>query len=490
MREPRDAARNCYNRAYFDPVTSALITGLKVPSMAKIFPFLALRYDASKVSVAEVVTQPYDKISPAMQERYYNANPYNLVRIILGKAEPGDGPAQNVYTRAAGFLRDWKAEGVLVPDTKPSIYLYTQTFTVPGDTSGTKYERRGFIAAGQLEEYDQKIVFRHEQTLSKPKADRLSLLRATHAHFGQIFMLYSDPAGEVDSMLTTAYPPDMEATDEYSVTHRLWKISGPSMIARVQTAMADKKLIIADGHHRYETALNHRDEMRQKYENAPNSPFERVMMTFVNMDSPGLVVLPTHRVVFGLDGFDVSALLPKLHKYFEINEVPLAKDLETDLAVLRDASSERTALLAVTAKATYLLRAHPVQESPFLSRQSAQLRALDVVQLHKLVLEEVLGMSEVDIRDQKYLKYVREAREAVTEIRNGANVAFLMNPVKMSQVRDIAFSGEVMPQKSTDFFPKLLSGLTIYSLEEAAQSALQPMERNDGASWEPVAGGS
>jgi uncharacterized protein (DUF1015 family) len=437
--------------------------------MANIFPFRALRYDASKVSVGEVVTQPYDKISPAMQDRYYNASPYNLVRIILGKKEPGDGAERNVYSRAAESLRQWESEGVLAQDAEPSIYLYTQTFTVPGDESGTRYERRGFIAAGQLEDYDRKVVFRHEQTLSKPKADRLNLLRATHAHFGQIFMLYSDPAGEVDSLLTTAHPPHVEVTDEYGVIHRLWRISGPSMIARVQAAMDDKKLIIADGHHRYETALNHRNEMREKYGDAPNSGYERVMMTFVNMDSPGLVVLPTHRVVFGLGGFDEAAMLTKLERYFNVEKLSAGDAIESEMAKLREAGRAQTALLAVTGKASYLLRARPEQKSEYLSGQSEQQRRLDVVQLHKLVLEETLNMSDEDIREQKYLKYVREAKDAVHEVRNGANVAFLMNPVRMSQVRDIAFGGEVLPQKSTDFFPKLLSGLTIYTLEEVSQ---------------------
>ena len=447
-------------------------TGRKAPRMANIFPFRALRYDASRVSVGDVVTQPYDKISASMQDRYYKASPHNLVRIILGKAEAGDDGERNVYRRAANSLRNWQSEGVLVQDAEPSIYLYMQTFRVPGDASRTHHERRGFIAAGQLEAYEQKVVFRHEQTLSKPKADRLNLLRATNAHFGQIFMLYSDPAGEVDSILATSRPPHVEVTDEYAVTHRLWRVSDPATIARVRAAMADKKLIIADGHHRYETALNYRNEMRQRYGDAPGAPYERVMMTFVNMDSPGLVVLPTHRVVFGLAGFDATAMLGKLEKYFDVEKLEHPERLESALAKLCEAGRSRTALLAVTANANYLLRARHEQESEFLTQQSAQQRALDVVQLHKLVLEDALDMSEEDIRDQKYLKYQREAQEAVEEVRNGANVAFLMNPVRISQVRDIAFSGEVLPQKSTDFFPKLLSGLTIYSLEEATQPAL------------------
>ncbi len=276
--------------------------------MAKIYPFRALRYDSAKVSPDQVVTQPYDKISPAMQDRYYAASPYNLVRIILGKAEPGDDEKSNVYSRAAANLEHWREAEVLVRDAEPSVYLYTQSFKVPGDPAGTRLERRGFIAAGQLEEYDKKIVFRHEQTLSKPKADRLNLLRATQSHFGQIFMLYSDPAGGVDATLRQSRPPDVEVTDEYDVIHRLWKISDTAIIAKVQAAMNDKKLIIADGHHRYETALNYRNDMRQRSGNNGNAPYERLMMTFVNMDSSGLVVLPTHRVVFGLDGFDVAAM--------------------------------------------------------------------------------------------------------------------------------------------------------------------------------------
>jgi uncharacterized protein (DUF1015 family) len=436
--------------------------------MAKIFPFRALRYDPTKVSPDQVVTQPYDKISPAMQDRYYAASPYNLVRIILGKAEPGDNEKSNIYSRAAANLQHWREAQVLVRDADPSIYLYTQTFKVPGDPAETRLERRGFIAAGQLEEYDKKVVFRHEQTLSKPKADRLNLLRATQSHFGQIFMLYSDPSDAVDATLRQSRPPDVEVTDEYDVIHRMWKVSDEATIARVRAAMDDKKLIIADGHHRYETALNYRNDMRRRSGNNGNAPYERLMMTFVNMDSPGLVVLPTHRVVFGLDGFDVAAMNAKLSQYFDVEDLGPTTDVKSAVYQLREAGKVRSALLAVTAKDAYLLRSHPTQESPALAGQSERQRGLDVVQLHKLVLEETLGMSEEDIRDQKHLKYVREAKDAVEEVQKGANVAFLMNPVRMEQVRDIAFGGEVLPQKSTDFFPKLLSGLTIYSLEDDA----------------------
>jgi len=442
--------------------------------MARIFPFRGLRYNPDKVKLAEVVTQPYDKITPAMQDRYYAANPYNLVRIILGKAQPGDGERENVYMRAAQYEEQWIADSALLPDAEPSVYLYTQNFSVSGGNSGESVERRGFIALGQVEDYDQKVVFRHEQTLNKPKADRLNLLRATQTHFGQIFMLYSDPAAEIDATLrlaTVNVSPTIEVRDEYDVLHRVWQVWEPDVVHKVQRLMADKKLIIADGHHRYETALNYRNEMRQQGGGERNGPVERVMMTFVNMDAPGLVILPTHRVVFGLNDFSIFDMVTKLQTNFEIEDLGPLTDMEAALGRLAQAGEERTALLAATAHGGFLVSSRQQIQWDGAVALSERQRALDVVKLHKLVLESVLGLSEGDIRDQKHLRYVRDAREAAGQVGKDANVAFLMNPVRIQQVRDIAFGGEVLPQKSTDFYPKLLSGLVAYSLEVAAQSS-------------------
>ncbi len=207
----------------------------------------------------QVVTQPYDKISPSLQERYYAASPYNLVRIILGRREDGDNPANNVYSRAAMHFRDWRRKGVLRQDPRPSIYVYSQRFLSPD--SKKEMERRGFIALGRIEDYSAGVIFRHEQTLAKPKADRLDLLRATRGHFGQIFMLYED-SGQIELLLNVSEEPDVAVTDEYGVLHRLWKVSDPGVIESVRAAMSDKKLVIADGHHRYETALTYRNECR------------------------------------------------------------------------------------------------------------------------------------------------------------------------------------------------------------------------------------
>jgi uncharacterized protein (DUF1015 family) len=404
-----------------------------------------------------------------MQDDYYSASPYNLVRVILGKSRAGDDDEHNVYTRAADSLRQWRGEDVLLADDEPGIYRYTQTFTVPGAPQKTLLERRGFIALGQIEDYDDRVVFRHEQTLSKPKADRLNLLRATEAHCGQLFMLYSDPEVEVESALAQNGPPDSEVTDEYGVVHRLWHITDEPLIAQVQELMAGKQLIIADGHHRYETALNYRNEQRAKHAVSEGAPYERVMMTLVNMDSPGLVILPTHRVVFGLENFSLGDTIRRVRDYFRVEDLGHVEPAQA-IQTLGDAGQQGTALLAMTANATFVLRAKPgVDAAALLAGFSQRQRALDVVQLHKLVLEATMGMTEEDIRAQKHLKYVREPQEAVRLLTEGANIAFLMNPVRIEQLRDVAFAGEVMPQKSTDFYPKLLSGLTIYALGEVKQ---------------------
>ena len=447
--------------------------------MAHIVPFRALRYDPQRVDPATVVTQPYDKITPEAQDRYYAASPFNLVRLILGKRESTDDGGQNVYTRAATYFSDWRRQGIFLQDPQPSVYVYSQTFTVPG--TSTTAERRGFIALGRVEDYSTGVVFRHEQTLAKPKADRLQLLRSTRSHFGQIFMLYND-TGEVDSLLSQTTPPITEVADEYHVLHRVWRVSDPGLIELIRGKMRDKKLIIADGHHRYETALNYRNERRLAAQpvGAPRqasggtllrtleteeAPYELVMMTFVNMNSPGLVILPTHRLVRGLASFAPESFRSAARSYFNVEDVDPAIDAARAVAILREAGHIGTAILAATASQVWLLHSPKAPTSMFPGLSLRQ-QSLDVVQLHKVLLENVLGLSEESILDQQNLTYVRDAAEALAAVRSGnANIAFLMNHCRISQVRDIAFAGEVLPQKSTDFYPKLLSGLTIYALD-------------------------
>ncbi|MBV8631560.1 MAG: DUF1015 domain-containing protein [Silvibacterium sp.] len=444
--------------------------------MAQVYPFRALRYNPSLVRLEDVVTQPYDKITPAMQQAYYQRSPYNLVRIILGLPELFDSAADgDVYSRAARDFTTWRRSGILTQENEPCVFAYSQRFIVPG-TSGPTLERRGFIALGELYDYSQKVVFRHEQTLSKPKSDRLNLLRATRAHFGQIFMLYSDPGLTAERLLfNSTAAPDIEVTDEYEVLHRVWRVSDPNTIKLLTTALRDKKLIIADGHHRYETALAYARERVPDGASAhpkrnsyllpqPPCPEAAVMMTFVNMDAEGLVILPTHRVVHGLKGFAPRDFFEKAAKYFEV-EALSSDDPQALMERLR-CEQRRTAFIAVTPDGTRLLRTKPGTTAEALADISERQRQLDVMQLHALVLERLLGITREAIREQTHVRYLRDAAEAVELVmQREANAAFLMNPVSLDQLREVAFAGEVLPQKSTDFFPKLLSGLAIYALD-------------------------
>jgi uncharacterized protein (DUF1015 family) len=434
--------------------------------MAEIIPFKALRYDPDQVKLEDVLTQPYDKITPEMQSKYYERSAHNLVRIILGKAGETDTEAFNVYTRAAEYLHDWRSSGILKQDPEPGIYAYAQTFTVPGTRELA--ERRGLIVLGRLHDYADGVVFRHEQTLAKPRADRLNLLRATRAHFGQIFMLYSDPKDEIGALLKkrTEEDPDTSLLDEYETLHRLWRIHDPALIQAVQQRMRDKKLLIADGHHRYETALAYRNERRAESGSSdPNAPYEFVMMTLVPMESRGLVILPTHRIVHGLPTFDRERMLEAAGQFFEIDRIDLRTESRSATTLLGQAGENGTAFVAVTRQGPYLMRAKKNAVQDALGQVPSLQRDLDVVQLHRIMLERVLGISEEAVRNQENVRYERDAFEAISWVRQGANVAFLMNPAKIDQVRDIAFGGGVLPQKSTDFYPKLLSGLAIYALE-------------------------
>ena len=410
--------------------------------MARIYPFQPYRYTEKAGPLGNLVTQPYDKISPAMRTRYLSLSPYNLVRVILGEPGAADTSADNVYTRASDCLAAWIDGGILARDREPGVFPYFQEFTEP-DT-GERLVRKGFIALGGVEDYSAGMVYRHEQTLSGPKKDRMELLRHTHAHCEQLFMLYADPAGAVDGLLETASgaPPLAEVEDEYGAIHRVWKIAG-SGAAGIQALMADKKLLIADGHHRYETALGFRDR------NPGLEGADRVAMTFVNMHSPGLRILATHRLVSNLAaaGFP-DEFLRAVASEFRVERLDSLDRLKQAWA-----AGGPTVIGAAIGEALYLLE----------DRRAAG--ELDVRVLHERVLGKLLGIGAEAVRDEKHLRYVRGLEAAVEAARTGAaQAAFLLKPVSVEQVAATSFAGGVMPQKSTDFYPKLLSGLTIYKL--------------------------
>jgi uncharacterized protein (DUF1015 family) len=391
---------------------------------------------------AKLLTQPYDKISPEMQARYLAQSPYNLVRVILGERRDSDTDSDNVYTRAARHLQQWIHEGILARDPGPAVYAYFQDFEAP-DTS-ERLTRKGLIGLGKVEDYAAGIVHRHEQTLSGPKKDRLQVLRHTRAHFGQIFMLYPDRAGAVDRELDDAAQgtPLLDVADEYGARHRLWRITEPSCIARIQELMAPMKLLIADGHHRYETSLNYRDE------NPDDPAAQYTMMTFVNMYSPGLKILATHRVVRGVEGFDIEKL--RNRATWSARKFDSIDALKHELG---------------KAKPGWVRIGVITMEEACLLERARTDGELDVPVLHHEILGGWLGINEEAVRDEKHIQYVRGIDAAAAEVRKrGAQVAFLLEPTPIEDMARIAFAGGVMPQKSTDFYPKLLSGVTIYRL--------------------------
>ena len=415
--------------------------------MANVHPFQPYRYSEKAGDLNALVTQPYDKISPAMQARYLELSPYNLVRVILGERFAADDDRDNVYTRAAHYFESWMAAGILAKEAKPSLYAYFQEFTVPD--SGEKLIRKGFIGLGEVTPYSERVVHRHEQTLSGPKKDRRQVLEHTRAHFGQIFMLYADVNCGVDALLDEAAmaEPIEELTDEHGTVHRIYRIDDPARLSEIHALMADKKLLIADGHHRYETAV----AFKEDHPDLADAGF--VMMTFVNMHSPGLRILATHRVLNGLDGFELDGFLEKAGRNFGVTSV----DSIAALKQVFDQPDPDNIRIGVAASGT---------DQVFLLQRPRN-GGLDVKTLHEDILEKAMGITPEAVREEKYVKYVRGVEAAADLVKTGAaQIAFLLEATTVQQVADTSFSGGVMPQKSTDFYPKLLTGLTIYKLEK------------------------
>ncbi|MGE4545149.1 MAG: DUF1015 domain-containing protein [Pedobacter sp.] len=438
--------------------------------MAKINPFRAVRYNLEKIQdPARVTAPPYDVISPELQEDLYQRSPFNIVRLILGKVEDSDDESNNRYTRAAGFFRQWLADDVLVRDDQPSIYLYDEEYAVEG--VGTVV-RKGFIALARLEDFATGMVKPHEKTLSGPKADRLKLTKACEANFSPIFGLYSDPCC-VQEALTWELKkrtPDVEVTDEDGVIHRLWQVTDCTVIGKVCDLLEKKPLFIADGHHRYETALNYRDFRRQQCEDFSGKElFNYVLMYFANMEDQGMSIFPTHRLVYGLESFRLEPFLSELSVYFEVEAHTVDPDEAQSRREARDILQNKgedrpTIGLFAGGRTLYVLTLKDAtcMDVFFDEKASKALRTLDVSVLHRLVLEKMLHITPEAQERQTNLKYVKNFDEPFSLVQSGQyQLAFLMNATRMVQVRDVANAGEKMPQKSTYFYPKLLSGLVV-----------------------------
>jgi uncharacterized protein (DUF1015 family) len=431
--------------------------------MANIAPFKGIRYNAHKVGdLSKVVSQPYDRVRYGLQERYYDQHPYNIVRIIKGREHPNDSPTDNVYTRAGEYFHTWLDAGYLLRDPNPAFYVYHQTFALP---DGTELTRRAFIAALELVEFEEGIVLPHERTLSGPKVDRLNLLRATNTNFGQIFMLYPDAENRINAIFDAAIAgrqPDVDVREmfEQDVRQQLWVVADPRVTAQVVAEMAPKQgLIIADGHHRYETALNFRAEMRQQYPDAPaNAGFSFRMVTLVSLDDPGLTILPTHRLMHSYSAKTSAQLLSDAAEYFEV--LPMADREALDAAMTEGSATDRR--IGFYDGGYHLLRfTDPEIMARLEPDRAEEWRMLDVTILHELLIERVMGISKEDVESKEKIDYYRDLEDAISEVDEGkAQCVFIMNPTRMSEVRACSEQGAKMPQKSTDFYPKVITGLT------------------------------
>ncbi len=438
--------------------------------MAVITPFRGILYNMDRVLPEDVITQPYDKISPEARDACYERSPYSIARIIKGKDETGDDGKNNVYTRAKSDFRKWQNLGILAKDDRPALYCLAQTYEI----EGVKRTRKGLICMGRVEEYDAEVVFPHEQTLKGPKKDRLELFRATEASFGQIFLLYNDSEKKVDGLLTASKGrPYLQFTDDEGTHHALYRIDNTEAISAVVAEMEEKQFFIADGHHRYETALAFKKEMSEKHPDADEAAaFNFCMMTLVNMDDEGMTVLPTHRLVKNVENFDSNALLKKLEQHFTVEELAYDESAPAAIAKIsldRLAGQTSTAFAALFAdsKKLVLLKPKEIAKLPGLENHSEIAKGLDIAILHDAILDPFLGIDKQALTEQRNLDYRRNAKNCIEMVLKGEYQAlFLLNATKVEQVRDMALNRETMPQKSTDFYPKVLTGFVIADVSE------------------------
>ena len=438
--------------------------------MAVIKPFRGIRYNPDRIAdLSSVVAQPYDRITDELRERYYALSPYNIARIIQGEPHPDDQPENpdgpNVYTRARDYFRQWMAEGVLVREDEPVFLAYEQSFTVDGQP----YTRMGLIAAVELVDFDEGIILPHERTHAGPKEDRLRLLRTMETNTEQIFILYPDPENKINALIRRAIgdrEPDMDVRDiwEQDVRQRVWIVRDPQIIAQIEAEMAPKRnLIIADGHHRYGTGLTYRDEQRAKYPDAPpNAGFNFVQATLVSMDDPGLVVLPTHREIYNFTLTTPPQILQRAAEYFRDESVP---DLDACLAKVNAHPTGHAFGFyggAETGFHVLTLKDEALIDQLIADEHSEDWKRLAVSVLHKILLDKIAQVPAHGIEDKTMIRYHRDPRLAVQHVDDGeGNFAFFVSATRMDQIKAVAGHGEKMPQKSTDFYPKVISGISM-----------------------------
>ncbi len=422
--------------------------------MPEIQPFKAILYNTKKVNLSDVVAPPYDVISHPLQTELYNRSAYNVVRLILGKEE-------NRYASAALHLNKWKDETILCPDEEPALYVLTQTYMLQ---DGKQVTRKGFIAACRIEELGKGSIFPHEKTLSKPKEDRLKLFNATEAMFSQIFSIYSDEKLSLNDALYSITSTRAQLEVEFdNVLNRVWKLTDKQNLQQIGEYFKSNNVLIADGHHRYETAFAYMNSKKEhNIGHTGREPYNFVPMFFTNMNDPGLIILPTHRIVHSLIDFDISGFMQKLEHYFHVtiysNQNQILRNLPLRKHNFGMILPTALGFILLELKSTFMLNEFQIP---------AVVANLDVTILHTLILKHILGISLEAQEEKLNLEYEKDSQQAIDAVRDGrAQIAFILNPTPIEQVKLVAESGYVLPQKSTYFYPKLLSGLVNYSFSE------------------------
>lgn len=443
--------------------------------MADIRGFRGIRYaeDLFESSGVDLVAPPYDVIDEAEQSELYETHPRNIIRLILNRKRDADTDENNRYTRSRRHLMDWLAEGVLERENDPSLYVHYQDYE---GAQGTSYTRRGFLGLVRLTEYDQEVVLPHERTLKGPKVDRLQLMKATECNMSPVFLLYDDPDRRVDQILSARCDDepilDVE-TDHDGIRHRMWSVNDGRARREVADALEEDQLLIADGHHRYETALAYRDFRRRVAEDSVDDPpYDHVLAFFVNMHDPGLQIFPTHRIVHGVGGFDANDLAAELSgsEHFAVRWMEEDAEADPDRVVETLAESGDQApsfvVLAEQWDQPLLVRfAGDVHSPVFDAETGEEVRKLDTAILHEAILDRMVGIDKEAQEEKRNLRYTRDLDEAIEAADSAENqFVVLMNPTEVSQVVEVCKSGGKLPQKSTYFYPKVLSGLVINPL--------------------------
>jgi uncharacterized protein (DUF1015 family) len=434
--------------------------------MADVQPLRGLRYASQKVGdLAQVVTPPYDVIDKEAQERYYARSPYNVIRLELGKEEPTDTSLNNVYTRAAATFAEWRAQDIIQQDSQPGYYLYQQIFQRNGHT----YTRTSLLARVRLEPWSERVVLPHEHTLAKAKEDRLKLYRACSTNFSPIMSMYEDPQGRIRRLLNTyATNPQVSILDEAGEEHRLHPINDPQQIALIQNFFAERQLYIADGHHRYETALAYQAEMReQRRDLHPDDAINFTLMALIDVDDPGWLVLPTHRLLFNLSQDALAALSPEqLARYFHVQFLEPTATPDVVLAQLTAAGQQGPSFVIWTTNQATLLQLNEQGERLMAaSDHSAAWNRVDVAIAQRLILEELLGISATDMAAGTHVRFTHEPEQAFQALKKGdIQAMLLLNSTPLRQVCEVAQADDRMPQKSTYLYPKLITGLVMNPL--------------------------